>query len=139
MTRTLKHASLAALATLAFAAASALAAPGDLTVSNSGSQAIHPYFKSNCWNKALFPDAKANEWVFFGGIASHSQFTWTFGDLVDANCKRDATVKFTFTLGSEPPPSKVEKELKAVVDFDPAEATVIRLGDKVVVTGVEQN
>lgn len=77
--------------------------------------------------------------VFFGGIGAHSQFTWTFGDLIDPNCKRDAMVKFTFTLGSEPPPSKVEKDLKAVVDFETTEATVIHLGDKVVVTGVEQN
>jgi hypothetical protein len=50
------------------AAATALQAQAaDIVVENYSSQAIYPYFRSNCWNPAV-STAHPREWVSFGGI-----------------------------------------------------------------------
>lgn len=129
----MKRTPIAVLAALSFAAGTALAAPGDLTVVNASSTPIHPYFKSKCWNPALFPDAKPHDWVFFGGIAARSQFTWNFNELLDPACKRDGDLKFTFTTSDAPPSRRVDDEQKTEVDFNAAGEQSIRVLDKPVI------
>lgn len=131
----MKRTQIAVLAALSFAVGSALAAPGDLTVVNSSSTPIHPYFKSKCWNKALFPDVKAHEWVFFGGIGARSEFTWNFNELLDPACKRDGDLKFTFTTTEAPPSRRVDDEQKTEVEFNPAGEQSVRVLDKPVIEG----
>ena len=96
-----------AIATLlgSLAAAAALQAQaGDIIVTNSSSQLIHPYFRSNCWNPA-FLTVKPREWVFFGGIGPRSQFNWDhFQLLLDPNC-RHPIVRYTYALDGEAPPT----------------------------------
>lgn len=129
----MKRTSIAVLATLSLAAGTALAAPGDLTVVNTSATPIHPYFKSKCWNKALFPDVKPHEWVFFGGIGARSQFTWSFNELLDPACKRESDVKFTFTTTDAPPARRVDDEQKVGIDFNAAGENSIRVMDKPVI------
>jgi hypothetical protein len=102
----MKRKSRTAIALLlgSLAAAMALQAQAaDMLAVNSSSQRIHPFFRSNCWNADMQP-AKANEWVFFGGIAPRSQFTWDhFEVLLDPNC-RHPIVSYTYALDGEADP-----------------------------------
>ncbi len=74
----------AAAAALGFAAFDAAAT--DITVVNAGANAIHPYFRSNCWASGVVT-TDANGWANFGGIGAHNQFTWSgFEALLDPGC-----------------------------------------------------
>ena len=130
--RHLKRTSLATLCALALTAGIAHAAPGDLTVTNSSAQGIHPYFKSNCWNRAYVVDAGANDWVYFGYIGPQNQFTWTFQELLDPACK-NPVVKFAFIHPGEPAPTSTDVDRTVIMQFDGTEHSVISLGNKVVV------
>lgn len=112
----LKIAMLAALGFLGAGAIEAQAA--DITVIDQTSQLIHPYFRSNCWDPAGV-GARANEWVFFGGILSGTQFTWPqFELLLKAKCK-NPVVRFTFALDGEAPPTgHGMKERVTKLEFD---------------------
>ena len=96
-----------AIATLlgSLAAATAFQAQaGDIVVTNSSSQLIHPYFRSNCW-KPSFLTAKPGDWVFFGGIGARSQFNWDhFQVLLDPAC-RHPIVRYTYALDGEAAPT----------------------------------
>jgi hypothetical protein len=97
-----------AIATLlgSLVAATALQAQagGILVVNSSSLQVIHPYFRSNCWNPALFT-AKPGDWVFFGGIGPRSQFGWDdFDRFIDPRCKHPI-VRYTYVLDNEAPPT----------------------------------
>ncbi|HLX22587.1 MAG TPA: hypothetical protein VKR38_04500 [Usitatibacter sp.] len=129
-----------AIAGLALAEMGLEAQAADVTVIDSSSSPIHPYFKSNCWSadmKANNPDPK--QWVFFGGIGARSQFTWgPFEDLLNPKCKHPK-VSFTYVLDGEAPPvpGKVPKARKATLDFDPTvPAYTITINDIPVITGV---
>ena len=133
--RQLKRISLATVAALALTAGAAQAAPSDIIVTNSSSVGIHPYFKSNCWNPAVAPQG-AGEWVYFGYIGPMSQFNWDrFNGLLDPACK-NPVVKFTFTHPGEPAPGATDVQRTVVLQYDATEETVIRLGNKVVITEV---
>lgn len=133
--RQLKRTCLAAAAALALAAGAAQAAPSDLIVINDSSVGIHPYYKSNCWNPAIVPQG-ASEWIYFGFIGPQHRFNWDrFYGLLDPKCK-NAVVKFTFTLPGEPEPVATDVQRTVVIQYDATEETVIRLGNKVVITEV---
>jgi hypothetical protein len=107
-----------AIAGLALAEMSLGAQAADLTVVDSSSSAIHPYFKSNCWNSATMSVTDPKVWVFFGGIGPRSQFTWTFQDLIDPKCKHPK-VSFTYVLDGEPAPTgRVAKGRKTSLEWD---------------------
>jgi hypothetical protein len=76
-------------AAIALAAPCAHATQGDIVVYNNSSAPIAPYFKFHC------PDT---DWVFFGGIAPNSQFTWN--GLTPDGC----VFEFTYTISGGPPP-----------------------------------
>jgi hypothetical protein len=134
----MKKAVLVAIAGTALVALTSPAEAADITVINASSDLIHPYFKSNCWDPAQIATPGPDEWVYFGGIGSNSQFTWnTFEVLLKAKC-RNPRVSFTFALDGEAPPTgHVPKHRTVKLDFD---ATVpvytISLGNKPVVTSV---
>ncbi len=139
MNRKQLKALILATAGIALAQVSLQAQAVDMTVVDGSSFVIHPYFKSNCWGgqmKVNNPDPK--KWVFFGGIAPGTQFTWSpFEDMIDPKC-RNPKVSFTFVLDGEPAPTDDAKRSRTVkLDFD---ATVpvytIDLGNKPVVTTV---
>ena len=130
----LKRISLATVAALALAAGTAQAA-GDIAVSNASAVGIHPYFKSNCWNPD-FLQQDPGEWVFFGFIGAGGHFNWNdFYTLLDPKC-RNPVVKFTFTHPGEPAPGATDVQRTVVMQYDAMENTLIRLGNKVVVTEV---
>jgi hypothetical protein len=129
-----------AFAGIALSEASLEAQATDVTVIDSSSSLIHPYFKSNCWSaamKANNPDPK--QWVFFGGIGARGQFTWSpFVDLLNPKCKHPK-VSFTYVLDGEAPPvpGQVPKARKTSIDFDPTVPVyTITIGDIPVITGV---
>jgi hypothetical protein len=124
---------LAVVTALSLAAASAQAG-GEIRIVNGSSQLIHPYFRSNCFTQeflAAVQEAK-NSWVFFGGILSHTQFTWGFADIIDPKCK-NAVIKVTYTLDGEAAPQETVVERTVLLQYDPTGNTSIRLGDRVVV------
>jgi hypothetical protein len=140
MNRNRLKALVLAFASLALAEVSLEAQATDITVVDSSSFPIHPYFKSNCWSadmKVNNPDPK--QWVFFGGIGSMSQFTWSpFEGLLNPKC-RNPKVSFTFVLDGEPAPTPghVAKDRKVKLDFDTTVPVyTINLGNIPVVTGV---
>jgi hypothetical protein len=125
---------LAFVAALSLAAASAQAG-GEIRLVNGGSQIVHPYFKSNCFTpefNAAVNAANPMEWVFFGGVLAHTQFTWGFADIIDAKCK-NAVIKLTYTLDGEPAPQGNDVSRTVLLQYDPTENTMVRLGDRVVV------
>jgi len=105
---------LAAMTSLAALSAQA----ADITLLNPSSSLIHPYFRSNCWDPSI-STAKPNEWVFFGGVLSHSQFTWpAFETLLRPGCKRP-DVSFTFALDGEAAPTgHGNRERTTRLEFD---------------------
>ncbi len=129
-----------AIAGLALAETALEAQAADVTVIDSSSSLIHPYFKSNCWSaamKANNPDPR--QWVFFGGIGARNQFTWgPFEDFLDPKCKHPK-VSFTYVLDGEPAPvpGKVPRARKAALEFDPTVPVyTITINDIPVITGV---
>lgn len=137
MKSTLMKAVMLATAGLALVEIGLEAQAADITVIDSSSSVIHPYFKSNCWDPTQI-SGSARDWVFFGGIGSHSQFTWTFEGLLKAKCK-NPKVRFTYVLDGEAPPvtGHVPKKRKVVLDFDPTVPVyTITIGDDPVITDV---
>jgi len=101
MKRQLSKLTLAAAATFALAGLPAHAS-GIIDVINEGPQAVHPWFKSNCWGFAV---PQSDDWVFFGGIGGGGgRFGWDFSDpaLTDPGCPHPA-VEFTYTTDLNAP------------------------------------
>ena len=130
------------LATLAATALGPLAAQAvDITVQNNGNVVIHPYFRSNCWNPD-FSTAK-NEWVFFGGILPHTQFTWGpgFETLGDPAC-RNPYLEFTYVEEGEAPLDQASARPTRVVNLKAQSLSttfVIRLKTGVMIDTVQQS
>ena len=132
MNSTLKRAVRVVCAMTAICAGSAFAI-GDITVTNSsGSTIIHPYFKSNCWNRAII-DKGPDEWLFAGALLPRSQFNWdSFFLLLDPKC-RNPIVKFTYVPDGAPAPHETVVSRTVVLQYDASENTRLQLGDDVVV------
>lgn len=119
------------------AGAALTAQAADITVVNTSSTSIHPYFRSNCWNPAI-ASARPNEWVFFGAIGAHSQFTWpAFEQLLDPGC-RHPVVRYTYALDGEAAPTgHGQRERTVKLMFDAAEPVyTLTISDVPVVTSV---
>ena len=138
MKRNQIKAAMLAVAGIALAEAGLEAQAADITVIDTSSSLIHPYFRSNCWDPAQIA-ADAKTWVFFGGINARGQFTWpAFEGLLKAKCKHPK-VRFTYVLDGEPAPAvgQVVKDRRVVLDFDPTTPVyTITIGDVPVITGV---
>jgi hypothetical protein len=109
---------IAALLGCLAAPAAFQAQAADIQVVTATHLRIHPYFRSNCWDPA-FTVAKPRDWVSFGTISGHAEFTWSpFELLLKANCKHP-TVTFTYNLDGEPEPTgRGQRERTTKLMFD---------------------
>ena len=124
---------LAVLTTLSLAAVSAQAG-GEIRLVNGASKNVHPYYRSNCFTQDFLNAVQTgkNQWVFFGTVVAHTEFTWGFADIIDPKCQ-NAVIKVTYTLDGEPAPQETNVERTVLLHYDPTGNTMIRLGDSVVV------
>ena len=139
MKRTQIKAAMLAAAGIALAEAGLEAQAADITVIDTSSSLIHPYFRSNCWDPAQVATPDAKTWIFFGTIGGRGRFTWpAFEGLLNPKCKHPK-VHFTYALDGEAPPvmGSVMKDRKVDLDFDPTVPVyTITIGDVPVITGV---
>ena len=87
--KAIRKIAVATAVSLAVAAPSALAFPGDVPLYNNTPYPIAPYFKLNCLNTG---------WIFFGGVGPYDKFTW--GPIGPEGCQ----VEFTYVISGMPGP-----------------------------------
>jgi hypothetical protein len=124
-----KTAWVIALAASSFAAI----AGGNVVVINETDDAIHPFFRYNCWGDPIFSQiAGANGWVFFGGIGPRGSFGWGFNDpaLTDPNCK-NPKLEFTYTTDPDVSQPAAQPAVYRKMQFDPLTNFYLQNGERI--------
>jgi hypothetical protein len=123
------HAFVKLSAALALAAASLAAqASGNVVVVNETDNAIHPFFRSNCWGITVSPGT--NGWVFFGGIGPRGQFGWDFTTIVDPTCKKPV-VEFTYTIDPDVSQPAKHPSVYQKLHYSPTTNFYMQNGDRI--------
>ena len=120
---------LAIVSTICAAALGAQAG-GNVVVVNETDQAIHPFFRYNCWGYGMPPGTTG--WVFFGGIGARGQFGWNFADpgLTDAACKAPK-LEFTYTVDPDVATPPSDPAVHAKFRFSATQNTYMQAGEHI--------
>lgn len=129
----MKNLSAGIAAVLLGAAALGAQASGNVAVVNETDDAIHPFFRYNCWGDPVFAAAAgANGWVNFGGIGPRQSFTWGFTDpfLTAPDCK-NPKLEFTYTVFPDAAQPAAQPAVYRKLQFDPATNFYMQAGERI--------
>ena len=130
MKNVIRKASLATLVACAFIGTAAHAG-GEVLVINETDDAIHPYFRYNCFGFTPDPSTVSNGWVNFGGIGGRGRFGWDFADpgLTNPSCPKPK-LEFTYVKFGDPPPEK-HPRVVGHMKFDPLTNFHLQIGERI--------